>query len=153
MKFILLSSSLLILIFAGCTKTQRVMAPPASGVPSSDPPVTVQLEILSVDCEESLQVIVESQLLKLTKVKLTPKDPTHRMQLTCYWGQSPPGSTSFYPTWGEADLTLRLEELNNESVIYADAFTSGAKSRGLAMKKAAEKAINDLLDKGLLPMK
>jgi len=113
----------------------------------------VAVEVVANDCEEGLRAVVESQILKATAAKITTKDPTHRLLLSCRWQQSPPHSTSFYSSWGNADLSLRIERLADESTLYSESFTEGAKSRGLAMKKAAKRAASDLVKSRVLPAK
>ncbi len=116
-------------------------------------PTPVRLEVHSVDCDPGLQITIESQILKHTSVKITKKNASHRMTITCHWEQSPPFSTSFYSSWGNADLAVTVEELADESTVYAESITQGAKSRGLAMKKAAVKMVNELIRAKVFPKK
>ena len=111
------------------------------------------LEINSVDCDPGLQITIKSQILKHTSVKITNKGATHRMTIACYWEQSPAGSTSFYSSWGNADLAVTVDELADESTVYADSVTQVAKSRGLAMKKAAAKIVMELIRADVFPKK
>lgn len=112
-----------------------------------------RLEIISKECDDGLKAVVESQILKYTAVKITKKEPTHRMTIACHWDQSPPGSTSFYSSWGNADLSMRVQHLEEESTVYAESSTQGAKSRGLAMKKAAAKMVKALIAAKVFPKK
>jgi hypothetical protein len=139
---------------SGCTTTSSVPQSKLKETPpiqaTNDP---VRLIIDTIDCEEGLLMTVESQILKYTSVLITKKDPTLKLTIACYWQQSPPGSTSWYPSWGYADLSIRIENLLAESTVFSDSFTGGAPSRGLAMKKATEIAVKKLIQSGLLPRK
>jgi len=117
------------------------------------PDADVRMEIVAVECEEGLRAVVEPQILKSTAVKITKKEPTHKLTLACHWQQSPPHSTAFYSSWGNADLTLRVEHIMDESTLYSESFTEGGKIRGLAMKKAAEAAVAALVRSKVLPPK
>ena len=113
----------------------------------------IRLEIIAGECEAGLQDVIVSQILKSTNVIVTRQDPTHLLFLSCYWQMSPAGTTSMYSSWGNADLTVRIEKVSTESTIYAEAYSEGAKSRGIAMKKAAEKMVRELVKNQVFPRK
>jgi hypothetical protein len=88
----------------------------------------VRLQILADECDEGIKTVMEAELLRLTKVTITNKEPSHSMSITCYWKDSPPGSTSMYSSWGNADLTIRIEDLEAESVVPPEKSIRGRNS-------------------------
>lgn len=128
-----------------------VLATACFGAPATNS--TAKVEVISREADEGLKAIVEAAMLKMLDVNITRKNPTFRVVLTCYWKESAPGTTSFYSSWGNADLTVKIERLEDESTLFAESLTKGGKSRGDAMKSAAEEMAGKIVKAGVFPKK